>query len=50
MSTGHECEVCGAYCDCDMEDLDQPQPDDCEHLIIPGACDADKDREAGEEA
>lgn len=26
----HECEICGMYCDCDGEDLDQPAPLDCD--------------------
>lgn len=30
----HECHSCGQMCDCDGEDLHQPQPDDC-------ACDCD---------
>lgn len=25
----HECPVCGMYCDCDGEDMDQPAPGDC---------------------
>ena len=25
----HECDICGQYCDCDQEDIDQPCPDDC---------------------
>jgi hypothetical protein len=25
----HECPVCGMYCDCDGEDLDQPAPVIC---------------------
>lgn len=29
----HECEVCGMYCDCDGEDMHNPQPDNCVHLI-----------------
>lgn len=28
----HECGVCGMYCDCDGEDMHNPQPPDCEHL------------------
>lgn len=28
----HECEVCGMYCDCDGEDMHNPQPDNCVHL------------------
>lgn len=28
----HECEVCGQMCDCDGEDMANPQPEDCEHL------------------
>ena len=27
----HECTLCGFYCDCDGEDMEQPQPDDCTH-------------------
>lgn len=34
----HECDECGYYCDCDMEDHDQPQPVDCTHI-----CDDDAD-------
>lgn len=34
----HECDECGQYCACDMEDHDQPQPDDCTHV-----CDDDDD-------
>ena len=25
----HECPECGQYCYCDIEDHDQPAPDDC---------------------
>jgi hypothetical protein len=25
----HECPICGQYCDCDGEDMDQEAPDDC---------------------
>ena len=25
----HECDICGQYCYCDCEDMDQPCPDDC---------------------
>jgi hypothetical protein len=28
----HECPECGMVCGCDMEDHDQPQPDDCTHI------------------
>jgi len=28
----HECEICGMQCDCDGEDMQNPQPDDCVHL------------------
>lgn len=38
----HECEVCGLYCDCDGEDMPNPQPGDCVHLLG-GACDAQND-------
>jgi hypothetical protein len=35
----HECEECGMMCDCDGEDIDQPQPKD--HVCINPACGAD---------
>ncbi len=36
----HECEICGQECYCDMEDHgDQPQPDDCVHIL--SGCDPD---------
>jgi hypothetical protein len=28
----HECIFCGYYCDCDGEDIDQPQTEDCTHI------------------
>lgn len=28
----HECPLCFQVCYCDMEDHDQPQPDDCIHI------------------
>jgi hypothetical protein len=28
----HSCEICGERCGCDMEDHEQPQPDDCIHI------------------
>lgn len=36
----HECEICGMWCDCDGEDMPNPQPNDCDHLTG-GGCDAD---------
>jgi len=27
----HSCPLCWQYCDCDMEDHDQPEPADCTH-------------------
>lgn len=35
----HECQNCGTYCDCDGEDLDQPQPPD--HVCINPQCEDD---------
>jgi hypothetical protein len=32
MADVHECEDCGMICDCDGEDMHNPQPDDCVHL------------------
>lgn len=30
----HECEECGLWCYCDMDDIGgMPQPNDCPHLI-----------------
>jgi hypothetical protein len=43
MSDVHECEDCGLICDCDGEDMQNPQPDDCVHLTTPGECSADDD-------
>lgn len=37
----HMCELCGYYCDCDMEDTDNPQPEDCVHL---GSCCDEEER------
>jgi hypothetical protein len=34
----HDCDLCGEYCDCDMEDHHNPQPDDCTHV-----CDDEED-------
>lgn len=31
----HECPECGQTCYCDMEDHDQPTPDDCTHECPP---------------
>ena len=36
----HECETCGQMCDGDGDDLDCPQPANCDHLTG-GECDAD---------
>jgi hypothetical protein len=41
----HECELCGQYCYCDMEDHGQPQPEDCPHLD--GACEDEMDDAPG---
>ena len=38
----HECETCGQMCDCDGDDLDCPQPEDCDHLKD-GDCRDDED-------
>jgi hypothetical protein len=35
----HECETCGQMCDCDGEDLDQPEPAD--HVCINEECGED---------
>lgn len=37
----HDCDECGQYCDCDMEDHYQSQPDDCTHV-----CNPDDDEDA----
>jgi hypothetical protein len=37
----HECETCGMYCDCDGEDMVNPQPPNCVHLTS-NACDEDE--------
>ena len=31
----HECELCYDLCDCDCEDMEQPQPEDCTHVCEP---------------
>lgn len=39
----HECEQCGMMCDCDGEDMHNPQPETCVHFRQ-GNCDADLDQ------
>lgn len=46
MKAEHECDTCGQACYCDGEDHNQPQPDDCEHLV--NGC-GDEDDYEGEE-
>jgi len=44
----HECDQCGMYCDCDGEDMHNPQPPTCVHFT-PGNCDADDDSADGDD-
>jgi hypothetical protein len=39
----HECSVCGTYCDCDGEDLDQPERED--HRCINPDCGSYEDED-----
>jgi hypothetical protein len=39
----HECWECGTMCDCDGEDMDQPQPD--YHVCINPQCGGDDDND-----
>lgn len=38
----HDCPICGESCDCDMEDHEQPAPEDCDHQ-----CEFDDDDDYG---
>jgi len=42
----HECVECGMQCDCDGEDMDNPQPPECQHLTGPEPCWVGFDEEA----
>lgn len=45
----HECENCGQMCACDMEDLEQEQPNDCKHFASKYECDMHEDWEDDED-
>jgi hypothetical protein len=47
----HECRLCGIECDCDGEDMSNPQPANCPHLDPSrfDVCEVDGDDEDGDE-